>query len=152
MATKEQIYARQLKELGIYEEAFEPEIKTLAQLERELTRAQKEWSASAEEGEKPSFTHEMYPVIAGLRKEILQHRETLGLTPKALKKLVGVAGTDAPIQKDLITEKLDDIARRVSSYDDLPEYQEAMRIGDEIDGHEDPEEYDLKAAIAEDMG
>ena len=33
--TKEQIYAEQMRDLGIYDKAFEPEIHTLAILERE---------------------------------------------------------------------------------------------------------------------
>jgi len=87
--TREQTYVKQLKALEIYDEAFDPEIKTLARLERELTRAQKEWSASAKKGEKPSFTSELYPIIQKLRAEILQHREALGLTPKSLRRLKG---------------------------------------------------------------
>lgn len=87
--TKEQIYTKQLKAIGIYDPAFDPEIKTLARLERELTRAQKEWSATAEDGKAPSFTEDIYPIIQKLRAEILAHREALGLTPKSLRKLKG---------------------------------------------------------------
>ena len=90
--TKEQIYREQMQALGIYEEIFEPEIKTLARVERELTRAEKAWSATAAPGGKPSFLDPHYPVIQRLRAEILQHREALGLTPKALRKLTGSAG------------------------------------------------------------
>lgn len=87
--TKEQIYQEQLQALEIYDPAFDPEIKTLARLERELTRAQKEWSRTAEDGGAPSFTEPIYQTIQKLRAEILQHREALGLTPKALKKIKG---------------------------------------------------------------
>ena len=87
--TKEQKYIEQLKALEIYDPAFDPEISTLAQLERELTRAKKEWSASADPGEKPSFTSDLYPIVQKLRAEILQHREALGLTPKSLRRLKG---------------------------------------------------------------
>ena len=45
--TKEQVYREQLQALGIYHEILEPEIKALARVEREYTRAQKAWSASA---------------------------------------------------------------------------------------------------------
>lgn len=115
--TREQQYKKQMQELGIYEEVFDPEIKTLARIERELTRAMKAWSDTAPPGGKPSFLDDHYPVIQKLRAEALQHRESLGLTPKALRKLTGAAGTDAPQQKDLITAKLDQIAARVSGYD-----------------------------------
>ncbi|MBR2698057.1 MAG: hypothetical protein IKE76_05640, partial [Clostridia bacterium] len=111
--TKEQIYREQMQALGIYEPIFEPEIKTLARVEREYTRAEKAWSATAAPGGKPSFLDPHYPVIQRLRAEILQHREALGLTPKALRKLTGAAGVEAPEQKDLITAKLDRIAERV---------------------------------------
>lgn len=115
--TKEQIYREQMQALGIYEEIFDPEIKTLARVEREYTRAEKAWSATAAPGGKPSFLDPHYPVIQRLRAEILQHREALGLTPKALRKLTGSAGGEAPEQKDLITAKLDRIAERVAGYD-----------------------------------
>lgn len=115
MPTKEQIYTAQLKELGIYEPAFAPEISTLAQLERELTRAKKAWSATAPPGGKPSVLDPHYQVICSLRREILAHRETLGLTPKALRRLRGPAGGEGADQ-DLIGEKLTEIAERVGAY------------------------------------
>ena len=113
--TREQIYTQQLKELGLYEKAFDPEIKTLASMERDLTRAKKAWSATAQKGEKPSMLDPHYAVIVSLRKEILQHREALGLTPKALRKLRG-AGPSGPVQQDMIVDRLDAIAQRVSEY------------------------------------
>ena len=118
--TKEQVYQKQMEDLGTWQEIFMPELRTLCRCERELTRAEKAWSATAAPGEKPSFLNDHYQVIQKLRAEILQHREALGLTPKALKKLVGVAGTDAPNQQDLITNKLDQIAARVAGYDFAP--------------------------------
>ncbi len=51
--TKEQIYAEQMRDLGIYDKAFEPEIHTLAILEREHQRTMKEWKATAEDGRAP---------------------------------------------------------------------------------------------------
>ena len=87
--TKEQIYREQLEALGIYDPAFEPEIKTLSQLERRLTRAQKAWSETAAEGEKPSFLDPHYGIIRELERDILNHREALGLTPKGLRRVRG---------------------------------------------------------------
>lgn len=115
--TKEAVYRKQMQELGIYDPIFEPEIKTLARIERELTRAEKAWSRTAPPGGKPSFLNDHYPIIQKLRSELLQHRDALGLTPKALRKLVGAAGSDAPQQADLIASKLDQIALRVAGYD-----------------------------------
>lgn len=132
--TKEEVYRKQMQELGIYEEIFEPEIKTLCRIERELTRAEKAWSKTAPPGGKPSFLDDHFVIIQNLRKEILQHREALGLTPKSLKRITGAGGSDAPMQKDLITSKLDQIAAAMAQFD-----SEAL-------------DADLKAAIAEDMG
>ena len=138
LMTREQTYRQQMTELGIYEPIFEPEIRTLARIERELTRAMKAWSDTAPPGKKPSFLNDHYPVIQRLRAEALQHREALGLTPKALKKLVGAAGTDAPQQKDLITAKLDQIAAKVAGYaadpySGIPGADEAQEISDRLD-------------------
>lgn len=145
MATKEQIYRQQLQELGTYDPAFDPEISTLAQLEREYTRAKKAWSQTAPPGGKPSFLDAHYPVVQRLRAEMLQHREALGLTPRALKKVRGVSADDAPAQKDLITAKLDRIASIVSSYDEIPGAEGALEISDLMDA-------ELKHLVAEDMG
>ena len=160
--TKEQIYREQMQALGIYQEIFEPEIKTLARIEREMTRAEKAWSATAPPGGKPSFLDDHYAVIQKLRAEVLQHRQALGLTPQALRKLTGVnAGADAPVQQDLITAKLDRIAESIGDYDvpglndeiritqdvyeTLPDAQEASRISQQMDE-------ELRKAVAEDMG
>ena len=89
MPAKEQIYAGQLKELGIYDPAFDGEIHQLCILERELSRARKQWKASAKRGEAPSLDHPLYGVITQIQRDILSHRDALGLTPKALKRLVG---------------------------------------------------------------
>lgn len=114
MATREQIYKEQLQALGIYDPAFDPEIKTLAQLERRKTRAEKAWSASAPPGGKPSFLDPHYQVITQLEDKILAHREALGLTPKSLRRLRG--SPEPPVRKDLIDEKLTAIEQRVSRY------------------------------------
>ena len=153
--TREQIYKEQMQALGIYDPAFDPEIKTLAQLERRMTRAQKEWSSTAPPGGKPSFLDPHYPIIVQLEDKILTHREALGLTPKSLRRLVGISGSEAP-QRDLISSKLDQIAARVASYDapesltadpfaDLPEAAAAAAISAGMDE-------ELRSAIAEDMG
>lgn len=165
MATREQTYRAQMKALGIYDEIFEPEITTLCQLEREHQRAKKAWSATAlPAGSRPSFLDPHYAVIQRLRQEILTHREALGLTPKALRKLRGQPA-EGPSQQDQITAKLDLIAQRVSEYDaaedpafvdklrraeifafrDIPGAEDAIRISDRLDA-------ELAHAVAEDMG
>lgn len=89
MATREQKYRAQMKALGIYDPAFEPELTTLCQLEREHQAAKKAWSATAPAGGKPSVLDPHYEIIQKQRAEMLRHRESLGLTPKALQKLKG---------------------------------------------------------------
>lgn len=122
MATREDTYKAQLQELGIYQRAFDPEIKTLATLERELTRAKKEWAATAKAPAKPSVGHPLYAIVCTLRREILAHRETLGLTPKALRRLRGQGGEGGPTNKERMNDLLSQIAERVGSYDDgVPE-------------------------------
>lgn len=127
--SREQKYVEQLTALGIYDEAFDPEIKTLATLEREWTAAKKEWSATARDGGKPSFADPLYSVIQNLRREILTHRETLGLTPKSLRKLRGAPEPPATAQ-DLIGEKLSAIAARVGAYE-LPVFDPNTEPGHE---------------------
>lgn len=86
--TREQTYTQQLQDLGIYEPAFEPEIHTLAIMERDLQRALKAWKATAKKGEQPSVTDPIWAAICSLRRDILTHRDALGLTPKDRKSVV----------------------------------------------------------------
>lgn len=119
---REEIYKEQLQALGIYEPAFDPEIKTLANLERDLTRAQKAWKATVPRGAQPSMLDPLYAVVCTLRREILAHREALGLTPKALRRLRGQGGEGGPSNKERMNDLLSQIAERVGSYDDgVPE-------------------------------
>lgn len=87
--TKEQKYAEQLKDLGIYEEAFKPLIHDLCMLERDLSRARKQLKKKTPAGEVPSCADPLYNVIRQLQANILAYRDALGLTPKSLKKLQG---------------------------------------------------------------
>ena len=80
-------YTEALEALGIYDPAFDGEIHQLCILERELSRTMKLWKATAPEGKAPSPTDPLYAVITQQRRDILAHRDALGLTPKALKRL-----------------------------------------------------------------
>lgn len=116
--TREQIYKAQLVALGIYEPAFDPLIKDLAKAERRRTRAEKEWSKTAPPGGKPSFLDPHYLVVEALDRKIQGYRESMGLTPKSLRRLRGAVETAA--NADPITERLDRIAARVEGYSALP--------------------------------
>ena len=80
--TREQKYVQQLRVLGVYSDAFEPEIHTLAEMERDLQRVRKAWK---ENGSDP--TGDLFPAMERLRRDILTHREALGLTPRGLRRL-----------------------------------------------------------------
>ena len=48
----------------------------------------KAWKATAEPNKAPSTEHPLYDVISRQRKDILTHRDALGLTPKGLQRLL----------------------------------------------------------------
>lgn len=148
--TREEKYKAQLVELGIYQEAFDPVIKDLCQAERRRTRAQNEWSAKAkaeaeDRGEdpskaKPSFLDALWGVICDLDKSIMVYREALGLTPKALRRLMG--SPEPPVPQDLISEKLSAIAARVGAYEvDVPKLDTGTPLSDAAaNGDSSPED------------
>ena len=84
---KEQQYRQQLMELGIYVSAFDSAIHALCVLEREHSRTMKAWKATAPAGKAPLATDPLYEVISKQRRDILTHRDALGLTPKGLQRL-----------------------------------------------------------------
>lgn len=100
MTAKEKSYIEQLTVLGVYNPAFNGEIHQLCILERELSRARKEWKNTAPPDTAPSFTHELYAVIMQIQREILTRREALGLTPKALKRIKGAVALDCPAEAE----------------------------------------------------
>lgn len=86
--SKEKEIAAQMTAMGVYDPAFDPEIHTLCIMERELSRTMKAWKKTApDKNAAPDPTHELYEVISRLRRDILQHRDALGLTPKGLQRL-----------------------------------------------------------------
>lgn len=90
--TREQKYREQLKAMGVYREAFEPEINMLAMMERELQRMVKAWKAAgspttAETATGSPTSNKTLDAIAAMRRDILAHRDALGLTPKGLNRL-----------------------------------------------------------------
>jgi len=111
--TREQIYTQQLKDLSIWEDAFAPMVKELAQIDRRRTRLQKAWAASAPPGGKPSFLDPHYALIVQAERDALAYREALGLTPKALRRLRGQpTAATGPTAADEISAKLDRMLER----------------------------------------
>lgn len=90
--TREQTYTEQMKALGIYQEIFDPEIKMLCTLERDLQRLTKRWKAAgcptvSYDAKGAATTDKTLDAITSMRREILAHRDALGLTPKGLNRL-----------------------------------------------------------------
>ena len=170
---REAMIRADMEAVGTYSPIFDRTIKDCAKRERELAKAEKAWrSAYCIDGvqREPQMVATLinkqglpyqakdpyYAEVSRLRKEVESLRAQLGLTPKSLRRLIGVAGSDTPQQQDMITAKLDQIAARVAGYDnaaDIPEYPfadlpgaaEAAAFREQIDE-------DLRKAIAEDMG
>lgn len=95
--TREQKYAEQLKALGLYQEVFDPEIRMLAMMERELQRMTKKWKAAGSPvtdvtGNGTPTSDKTWDAIQTLRRDILSHRDALGLTPKGLNRLKKTGG------------------------------------------------------------
>lgn len=93
--SRETEYRAQLTALGIWDEAFTPALHQLCILERELSRAMKEWKATAEPNAAPSVLSPTYEQIQKLRRDILANRESLGLTPKSYLRLKKAMPSDA---------------------------------------------------------
>ena len=95
--TKEQKYAAEMKRLGIYDPAFDPTIHQLAILEREQSRTRKAWKIALEEGKDPD---RIYAVILQQDKLIHTLRDSLGMTPKGLKRFRGSFGSEEDEQEE----------------------------------------------------
>lgn len=86
--SKERQYIEQLKNLGVYDPAFDGAIHILCIQERELSRAMKAWKATAASPkDAPSIADPLYAEISKLRRDILARQDALGLTPKGLQRL-----------------------------------------------------------------
>lgn len=97
-------YKAQLQELGIWRDAFEPEVHTLCMMERELRRTQKEFKTLDPDAQRLG---KCYELILQLRRDILSHRDALGLTPKSFKRLRGDDfGEGGPVEVTLSEEAL----------------------------------------------
>lgn len=85
--SKEAKYIQDLKNLGVYDPAFDSVIHVLCIQERELSRAQRAWAATKGDAKHPSIDHPLYAEISKLRRDILARQDALGLTPKGWQRL-----------------------------------------------------------------
>ena len=97
--TREQKYAEQLRALGIYHELYDPEIHTLAIMEREHQRTLSEWKKAGSD-----TSDDLYAVIVQQRRDILSHRDALGLTPKAMRRFRNQVGEDKGDREETVLE------------------------------------------------
>ena len=84
-----------MKELGVYHPVFDPAIHTLAMMEREHQRTVKAWKASGSR-----VDTDIYQAVERQRRDILAHRDALGLTPKGLKRLRPSAAPDPQVTSE----------------------------------------------------
>lgn len=124
MATREQTYTEQMQALGIYQPIFDPEIEMLCTLERDLQRLTKRWKEAgcptvSYDAKGAATTDKTLDAITTLRREILAHRDALGLTPKGLNRLKAKALTadaqDGPDAEPTPLELIRTQARRRTS-------------------------------------
>ena len=85
---------------GTYNQAFEPIIKTLARIQTELAKAERDWRANGGEfvteytnksGATNAVKDPYYSVVEGLRGQIVDISAQLGLTPTGQRRVLGNA-------------------------------------------------------------
>ena len=98
--TREQTIKAKMQEAGTYDRIFDEEIHVLAGMERDLKRALSRWKApAARGGDGGDFSAALWPVVQQLRKDVLAHYDSLGLTPKGMRRLKSAAVPDAAAQQ-----------------------------------------------------
>ena len=85
---------------GTYNQAFEPIIKTLARIQTELAKAERDWRANGgkfvteytnKSGATNAVKDPYYSVVEGLRGQIVDISAQLGLTPTGQRRVLGNA-------------------------------------------------------------
>lgn len=107
---KEAEYRAQLEALGVWREPFAAAVHELCILEREQSRARKEWKNSTPKGETPSVLNPVYKQILTQGRDIAALRDSLGLTPNGLRKLTGANTAAAVSPSETLTALLDNYA------------------------------------------
>lgn len=135
---REAMIRADMESVGTYDRIFEPTIRQLAKLERELSRAEKAWRASGgkmvaelvnKTGGSYTAKDPNYAVVDQLRHDILALRSQLGLTPTSLKR--------AKQKKDALESgrrsPLEDLLESAHEY----ALENASRFGEEVDRYVD---------------
>lgn len=107
---------QQMQLMGVWQEAFRPSVHQLVVMERELSRTMKDWRAAEPDKNKPSpVQHPLYAIVQSQRKDILALRDSLGLTPKGLRKLRGANVPESGTSPEGFGEKLDRLMAGLAS-------------------------------------
>lgn len=107
--TKEEKYREEMLALGIWNTAFVPTVHDLCVLERELSRARAAWKRTAPPGKAPSPLDPHYAMIRAMSKDIMALRETLGLTPRSLRRIKGFDTAEGTNEKTPELTILDEV-------------------------------------------
>lgn len=103
MSKREDAIRENMRLAGTYNQAFEPIIKTLARVQSELAKAEKDWRGHggefvAEYTNKSGATNVVkdpyYSVVESLRGQVVDISAQLGLTPTGQRRVLG--NTKAP--------------------------------------------------------
>lgn len=109
--TREQLIAEKMREAGTYDPIYDEEIHVLAGMERDLKRALSQWKKPVYKGgDGGDFNAPLWPVVQALRKDVLAHYDSLGLTPKGMKRLRAGGGEtdgDARTASPVLSATLD---------------------------------------------
>lgn len=141
---REAMIRADMESVGIYNEIFEPSIRQLAKLERELAKAEKAWRTSGgkmvaelvnKTGGHYTAKDPNYAVVDQLRSSIQALRNQLGLTPTSLKRAKAKAdaqvfGKKSPLE-ELLAAAHDYALDHASQYtDDVDAYVDACLSGE----------------------
>lgn len=130
---REAMIRADMESVGTYNAIFEPTIKQLAKLERELPKAEKTWRAAGGQmvaelvnktGGKYTAKDPNYAVVDTLRKDIQALRNQLGLTPTSLKRAQAKNELASGGQKSPLEQLLD--AAHAHAMDHATEYMDQV--------------------------
>ncbi len=112
---REAMIRADMESVGTYNEIFDPSIRQLAKLERELSRAEKAWRAAGGQmvtelmnktGGRYMAKDPNYTVVEQLRASIQSLRNQLGLTPTGLKRAKQASAAQAGSRESPLEELL----------------------------------------------
>ena len=88
--SKEEKYKAMMESLGTWNVAYAPLVHELCILEREISRARAAWKKTAPPGAAPSPLDPHYAMIRQMVRESTALRDSLGLSPRGLRRIKGL--------------------------------------------------------------